>query len=323
MEKIAITGANGFIGANLSNFLFDIGLDVTCIVRKNADLSLLKRQHNIVYIDYTDIAELENVLSDFKVIIHLAALTRANNFDDLYVVNVKLTEQIVRIVNKSDICNQLIFISSQAATGPSQGANPKTETDASRPINWYGETKLLAEDRVHSCTKSWTIIRPCSVYGEGDRDFLSYFQMIRRHISPVPGIQRKYISLIYVQDLVKIIYRCIGNYSVYFQVLHASDGKNYTIREFVSTLKKAMNTKAINIPVPNALLMLSANITEFWKRNPNKIPLWNKQKALELTQDSWLIDSSKTFRLLQMENMTSLYANLLGTYIWYIENRYL
>jgi len=318
-KRILITGANGFIGANLSNHLLNKGYTITCLVRPDANTSLLHPLNNIIYIDYNDDEILHNIISNHEIIIHLAAKTRDKTFDHMFHTNVTLTEKIINVVNASPICKQVIFLSSQAASGPSESNHKKNEEEMEYPVNWYGNSKLLAEIKVKACSKHWTILRPCSVFGDGDKDFLVYFKMIRRHISPIPGINTKYISLIYIQDLVNVIERCIDNPAVYNQLMNVSDNNSYTFVDVINTLKKVIGTYSLFIKIPNKLIYFIASIFDFLNFK-DKALIFNKQKAIELSQESWLVDSSKAFHLLNLQPFQSLQENLKKTYTWYLEN---
>jgi len=321
-KRILITGANGFIGANLSNYLLSKNYIITCLVRPDANTSLLHPDHKITSIDYEATEALENIIKDHEVIIHLAAKTREKTFDHMFQANVTLTEKIVNIVNTSPTCKHIIFLSSQAASGPSESNHKKNEEEMEYPVNWYGNSKLLAEIKVKSCNKNWTIIRPCSVFGDGDKDFLVYFKMIRRHLSPIPGLCTKYVSLIYIHDLVNAIERCIDNPDVYNQLLNISDNNSYTFDDVINTLKEVIGTYSLSIKIPNKLLSFTASILDFLNFKDEAL-VFNKQKAIELSQESWLIDSSKAFHLLNLEPFQPLQDNLKKTYTWYKENKYL
>ena len=324
-KKILVTGANGFVGANLCNYLYDKGYDFSCMVRNNADVSLIRKEilDKIVYCDYTNHFQIASIVSEHHTIIHLAALTKAKYFDDFYDVNVKLTESIVQIMENTKQCKHLIYMSSQAALGPSSGSTKLSEIFKGKPISWYGISKNLAEQRVKACKKKWTIIRPASVYGEGDKDFLAYFKMIDNHISPIPGTDVKYINLIYVQDLVKLIEKCIYSVSVRYRVFHAADENIYTIEEFINILSQVMDKKCIIFRIPDKIIMKMATFLDYLNENKKKQPLFNKQKAIEITQESWLLDNMRTMKTLGLEFNSSLYENLKNTYLWYKEHKYL
>jgi len=321
-NKIIVTGANGFIGANLSNHLLSKGYDITCLVRQNADTSLINSNQNIISIDYNDTDTMNSTISQYDIIIHLAAMTKARTFDQIYQANVKLTENIVNIANSSQNCKQIIFISSQAATGPSAPQTPKTEDELEYPVSWYGNSKLLAEIKVKLSQKNWTILRPCSVYGEGDKDFLTYFKMVKRHLTLIPGLYTKYISLIYVQDLVQTIEKCIDNPKVFNQLLHISDNVSYTMKDFTNSIKETIGKHSLSIQVPDKIILLTATICEMFYFGDKAITL-NKQKAIELIQENWLIDCSKVYKLLNLSPTAPLLENLKKTYLWYLEKHYL
>ena len=381
-KSIIVTGANGFIGANLCHFLTAKGYNVACLVRKKADIKLLNKDfgynnpsvsfykeskfedrkngvspsapnkeerklinlNKIVYCDFSDREELATILSEYDIIIHLAGLTRAKNYKEYYEANVLLTKEIVEIVNKSKKCIQLIYLSSQAATGPSKDLTPKTEKDIENPISWYGLSKYIAEKAVKSCKKDWTIIRPASVYGEGDKDFLFYFKMINKHISPIIGKKDKYVSLIYVKDLVEIISKCLLNKNAYNIILHASDNTIYKIDDFIAVLRSAMDKNCFVFNISNKFIRKIAFMTDVIYSFTKKVPLLNGQKAIELSQDSWLMNSdfietncnAKIDRDLTTNNQsdtssslqkniieTKQYTNLKRTFLWYQKNGYL
>jgi len=322
-KKIIVTGANGFIGANLCNYLKSGGYDVHCLVRKGSDLRLLNRDQEIIRCDYTNKEQLEQVLSKFDIVIHCAALTKAKTFEEFYQTNVKLTEDVVNICAVSENKPQLVFLSSQAAAGPSKGTSPKKEDGKEYPLSWYGITKLLAERRVKSYPNNWTIIRPSSVYGEGDKDFLSYFKMVKFHLSPIPGMNTKYISLIYVFDLIKIIEKCLSNPKADKQVFHAADDAVYTVEDFLTALCDVMGKKCINFRVSDKILCSVASSLDYVFHYSKKPMMLNKEKALELSQESWLLDSKKTTETLETQLIPDLHGNLKKTYKWYREKRYL
>ena len=324
-KKILVTGANGFVGANLCNYLYEKGYDFSCMVRNNADISLIRKDiiDKIVYCDYTNHFQVASIVSEYHTIIHLAALTKAKYFDDFYDVNVKLTESIVQIMDETKHCKHLIYISSQAALGPSLGKTKLKERYIGKPISWYGISKNLAEQKVRASKKKWTIIRPASVYGEGDKDFLTYFKMINKHISPIPGSNTKYISLVYVQDLVKLIEKCIYNINVRNRVFHAADDNIYTIEEFIYSLTQVMDKKCVAFRVPDKAIIKVATFLDYLNENKKKQPLLNKQKAREITQESWLIECYQTMKTLGFEITSSLEENLKNTYLWYKEHKYI
>ena len=71
MSRILITGANGFIGANIVRAALEKGYDVNAFVRKTSDLQALEGLPiEYVYGDLRDINSLSKAMDDCEYIIH-------------------------------------------------------------------------------------------------------------------------------------------------------------------------------------------------------------------------------------------------------------
>lgn len=324
MKKILISGANGFMGSRLCSLLSQQNYSVTALVRQTADCGILSKNINIIEIDYSDTLALENVISQTEVFIHCAGQTKSKSFDDICKTNVDLTQRIITICNRLNNLSQFILISSQAAGGPGEGNLSVKESDVPKPISWYGKSKLLAEKVLQrQCSIPWTIIRPSSVYGPGDKDFLFYFQFIEKHMAVHPGLSDKYISLIFIDDLIKIIESSILNEKAYLQIINASDGKTYTIKNFIDNLSLAMEKMVFPITVPDSLISFSGVLAEMFGRLQKKLPVLNRQKASELKNKNWLLNNEKACSLLNFKPERNLLDNLSITYKWYKKNKWI
>ncbi len=352
--RVLVTGANGFIGANLIAFLLKCNYRVTALVRYGSELNLLNRlcqnRNNleIKFVDFKNESSLSLLISNHNVVIHLAAQTAGKDFDDLYKANVSLCKTLIDIINKVEQEIHFIFLSSQAATGVSINNIPKKVSDTPKPLTWYGQTKLIAEEYIKTnLNKNWTIIRPASVYGRGDSDFLHYFKMIDKGILLLPSRKKQSVfSHIYVDNLCQIIKKCIGNEVVYNEILHASDSISSSFEHFLIMIScviksdkctissndetvKSLKKIHVMIDIPISIVKISARISELWWRLNfalgirKKYPIFNQQKLIEINQNSWLLDNGKTEVLLDFKSTNSLFTNLHETYQWYKENHYL
>ncbi|MCF7793145.1 MAG: NAD-dependent epimerase/dehydratase family protein [Candidatus Cloacimonetes bacterium] len=318
MNKIAVTGANGFVGSNLVRKLMKNGHQVKCLVRAGSDLSLLPENADIYKIDYHDLKEIAEVLHDCEIIIHNAALTRAKSWKAFQKINVNLTETLTQIAANNINTKRFIFISSQAAAGPASGPDdPVQENDDPHPVSWYGKSKLLAEQAVKNSRLPFTIIRPVSVFGPGDKDFLEYFRMIKNHLAAFIGFKSKFISLVFVEDLVEIIYRSLENKQTENEILFAASTPQISMQEFVNTLKKIMHSKTIDLHLPHFLIDIAALFSELASFFSIKPPILNKQKAKEFKQRYWLVDDTKMKNLLSFEPELTLQEQIKKTFEWY------
>ena len=325
MKKIAITGSNGFIGSTLTRILKKKNYDVISLVRHGSNIELLPEDSNIVYIDYHKPDKIAEILKDVEILIHTAALTRARTWQQFKEINVDLTEKLVDIFNETKSLKQFVFISSQAASGPAKNKIiPKIESDECKPISIYGKSKFLAENIIkEKAKKPWTIIRPVAVFGPGDKDFLQYFKLMKSHLAFITGFKKKYINLIYVNDLAEIISKTLGNEKAYNQVFFASNNEAYSLENFIQNLGSVMNTYSITIRVPEFLSYLIALIGEFLSIFSKKPPIINREKIKELKEAYWLVNNEKANKLLDFNPSENIVQNLQTTYNWYKEKKWI
>jgi len=319
MKKIvAVTGANGFIGSRLSSYLSDAGNEVRCIVRPTSDLSLLSSHLEIHRIDYDDKEALRDILTGSMIVIHAAALTRARHWDDFQKINIDLVADLVEVINQIDSIQQFIFISSQAASGPAKSGVGKQEDDPCHPVSMYGRSKLQAEEIVHTnCQKPWTIIRPASVFGEGEKDFYNYYKIIEKGIAPVVGIVDRFMSVIHVDDLCSILDSAMLNKSAYNQIFFAAANEDISMAGFAYLIAQSMQKKIFELRIPLPVLYLSAIISELFTLSSKAPPLLNREKYREMKQRYWLVSIKKSVDILNFSQTATLTRQMQQTIKWY------
>jgi nucleoside-diphosphate-sugar epimerase len=134
------------------------------------------------------------------VLVHAAGLTRSPRASAFAAVNVAGTRAIVNAANASGA--RLVAISSQAAIGSGSADRPSREDDAPHPLTPYGRSKLAGEAVVRSCARvPWTIVRPSSVYGPRDRQFLPVFRLASRGLFLQATDPATPFTFIYIDDL--------------------------------------------------------------------------------------------------------------------------
>ena len=180
-EKILVTGGTGFVGSFVVEALLRKGYRVTALVRDIHHLKWLDGVEEVEYIE-GDLNHIPDLPEGITRVVHLAGVTKESSRDAFMEGNVQTTSSLLaRLRNSGLKPERFLFISSQAACGPSLGSSPRVEDDISSPLTWYGESKLLAEQLVREA-EEWcpvTIIRPPTVYGPRDRDVYQVFRMLK------------------------------------------------------------------------------------------------------------------------------------------------
>lgn len=323
MKKIAITGANGFIGSLLVNKLLDSEWKATALVRHGSNIDLLPKKADVVYVDYNNTLELETKLQGYDIIIHNAALTKAPDWETFKSINVDFTARMVELANSLESVKQFIFISTQAVVGPTS-SSPLTEEAAYNPVSMYGKSKAEAEKVVKSkCNKNYTILRPVSVYGPGEKDFLQYFQMIKFHFAVQIGKKPNRFNLIFADDLLDMLISCFNNPKAFNETFFLSNNEPIDLTEFIEGIEKALNTFTLPVIIPKMLLTPAAMFTEAWGKMTDSHPTFNREKAKEMGHKNWSVSNSKMREKLGIEAKTDLWEGLFKTIAWYKEKGWL
>ncbi len=324
MMKIAVTGANGFVGSNLANYFQQLGNEVVAIVRTGSDTSLLNSAITINYVNYQSESDLLRALEGVEVLIHNAGRTRTLTFEEMISANVVTTRKVVDAVNQTQSCQHFIYMSSLAASRPTLCDEVSCETDHSTPVDWYGRSKVLAERNIQAgCTKDWTIVRPVSVYGEGDKDFLQLFKTVKSGINLRIGRQDQKYNMIHVLELCDFLRLCVEKAGARNQVFFASDGNTYSQTEFIAIVAKLLGVKTKDLFIPVWMARMVFHAGDLYERITKKSTMINTQKMKEIIAVNWICSIQKARDLLGWALQPDLEGRLRKTLDWYKQKGWL
>jgi dTDP-4-dehydrorhamnose reductase len=167
--KILITGANGFLGYYLVEQLLAKKYSVTATGKGVCRLPFTHDQ-NFQWrsMDFTDPFSIHDVFENVKpdVVVHAGAMSKPDECEmdqmKAYLVNVEGTVQL--LINSEDLKSFFIFLSTDFVFDGERGMY--IEEDTPRPVNYYGRTKLEAEEAVKEYEYGWAIVRTVLVYGK-------------------------------------------------------------------------------------------------------------------------------------------------------------
>ena len=327
-HTVLITGGTGLVGSFLAEKLLSSGYNVRCLLRypdKRRWLGDLPVE--VVPGDVTKPETLPQAVAGVDSVVHCAALTKAKSVKDFYVFNTQGAVNLYRAsIESSPPPNRFVFVSSQAAVGPTKKNHPTTAHDTPNPITDYGKSKLQAEQeilRIQGGTKV-VIIRPTAVFGPRDRDIFIYIKtMVNWRIKPFFGSSQHQLSLIYVHDLVDALTKAIQAPSEHLTStpLFVADPTPYTWAEVTNAMEQTLGHKTIPILLPAFLVTAIAAISElFAGKNPGA---FNRQKAAEMLAESWACDVQPTMNSLGWNHITPLQNAINETILWYREHRWI
>ena len=334
MEKIAITGASGFIGSFLAEEALKEGLDTYAILRSSSSKKYLT-DGRINFINF-DLADKVAMIDQFKELksrgivfdyfIHNAGATKVVKKEDYLKFNFLYTKNLIEALIESDCTpKKFIYMSSLAAYGPGDPISglPIKESDTPRPLTLYGKSKLASEQYIRTLDNfPFIIIRPTGVIGPRDTEFITFYKTINRSIEPYIGSPNQLLTFIYIKDLIQLIFSAI-NSDVINRSYFATDGFNYTGKEFASVVKTVLSKKTIRIVFPKGVIKPITFISEHVSRMIGKPSILNTEKYKEFTALNWLCDSTPAEIDLNFKPEYDLKKGVEESVLWFKENKIL
>jgi len=315
-----VTGASGFVGSHLVDELLLRGARVRAIVRGSSSRRWLKgKPVELADAALDDPTALADAVSGADWIIHAAGKIRARNAAEFHEANVLGTERLLRAADGSAL-RRFLFISSQAAAGPSIEGRAVTEEQRPHPVSAYGESKLRAEQLVLMAADRIpvTVIRPPAVYGPRDTAILKAFLAGKRHLEPVLR-RRGRFSIVHVSDLATAAYAALTEESAAGQLFFACEPDVTDYAELGAAIRGALRTWTVRVTIPQWALMGIAAVAEGWARAAGRAPLLSREKLREIAAGDWICSSRKIRERLGWRPRIGLQEGIQATADWYRE----
>lgn len=220
--RVAIIGANGFVGRAVSRVLSKKGYYVHGFIR-DAGINELPFINKITHVSSADAEQdWRMLLADIDVVLHLAspiATDKANKqqireYEEVIVDgSLSIAEAAVK-----NAVRRMIFISSTKVNGEfTQDEVFKTDSIPS-PKTSYGKSKLQAELGLFQISRKkdlpLTVIRPPIVYGPGNSgniySMIKFLDWLPVGFLPLGGLKNKR-SLIFIENLASAISCCVDD----------------------------------------------------------------------------------------------------------------
>lgn len=244
--RVAVTGAEGFIGRVLTAQLRQLGHEIVPIRR---DSLALQAAEAVVHL-----AARAHVVHD----------TAADPLAEFRRANVAGTERLLEAAVGGGV-RRFVFVSSIGVLGSDSGTRAFTASDPARPVEPYAQSKWEAEQRVRALATGtptqFVIVRPPLVYGPGvTGNFLRLLKLVNSG-APLPfgrcDAQRSFIG---VDNLCTLLAACIDHPAAAGQVLLAADGEDVTLPELLTAIGRGLGRPARLISVPWGLVEALAKL---------------------------------------------------------------
>ena len=270
--KIAITGASGFVGANLQDYL--------------------KTIHDVEPIS---LRYLPNQQFDWKAdaLIHLAGkahdLKRVTHPQDYYEANFELTKQVFDAFLASESAVFVFMSTVKAVADEVEGV--LTEESIPNPRTHYGIAKQQAEQYIISqelpIGKRVYILRPCMIHGPGNKGNLNLlYQLVAKGLPWPLGAFENQRSFLSIENLCFVIQELLENKSIASGVYEVSDDEPLSTNELIRLLGTSLGTKSSIWSIPSSWIRGVAKLGDVLH-----LPL-NSERLQKLTED-YVVSNAK------------------------------
>lgn len=282
--KVIITGASGFVGQNLKQYLSDRKCEIN-------SLSLRSKNWNKVQLTSAD------------AIIHLAGKAHdtadTSDDDEYFKVNRDLTIELFDMFLKSELRDFFYFSSVKAVADTVETV--LEEDILGRPQTPYGKSKWEAEQYLLAQplpkTKRLFIIRPCMIHGPGNKGNLNLlYSFVERGIPWPLGSFRNQRSFLSIDNLSFLVDRMLVDHTVPSGVYNFSDDEVLSTNELVILISKLLKKKP-------KMWHIYAKLIQNFAKIGDVLPFPLNTERLKKLTESYVVSNAKIKYTLGIEKL--------------------
>ena len=255
-KKILITGATGFIGANLAHYFSMLGFDIHVFIRKGSDAWRIKsilRSIRVNLVDLTDVKAVKKAV--FRIgpayIFHTASYGGSHYQNETQrMIAVNFFGTINMITACKDVDYKL-FVNTGSSSEYGIKSRPMKESDPVEPITDYGVTKVAATLFAVAVAKrekrpivTLRLFSPYGYYEDSRRLVPSVILAYLKNIAPKvssPGCVRDFV---FMEDVLRAYLLVTKNIrSVSAEVINIASGLQNTVGDITQITKRLFGSK--------------------------------------------------------------------------------
>lgn len=281
--NIIITGASGFVGQNLADYLANKGNSIKKLSLRNS--------------------EWVTELLDAAAIVHLAGkahdTSNTSADEEYFTVNCDLTIKLFDLFMKSEI-KDFFYFSSVKAVADTVLDVLTEETDA-KPLTPYGKSKQKAEQYLLSKSlpagKRLFIVRPCMIHGPGNKGNLNLLYKVVEKGAPWPLAsfpnERSFLS---IDNLSFLVQAMLEKQELPSGIYNFADDESLSTNDLVTLISETLNKKP-------KLWHISASLVRSIVKVGDVLPLPLNSERLKKLTESYIVSNTKIKRALGISNL--------------------
>ena len=232
--RVAVTGANGFVGKSVRKLLYKNKVRVLGISRKNFD-----KYSTETNVQSKNLLEqlLQKKLKNYDAMVHLIGIGVESPKSTFKEINVNLTKNVIKTCKNTGI-KKIIYISGLGVS--------KNSTSS------YFASKYKAEREIINSGLDYTIFRASYIIGKTDHLTKSLSKQMKKGTIIIPGSGKYRLQPIFVEDVAKIILEAILEKKFSNKILDLAGPRKISFEDFVKLFSKNMKVKFKKINLDDA-----------------------------------------------------------------------
>ena len=273
---VALTGASGFVGGAIARRLAADGWHLRLMVRAGSEERTSGFANaQVVTGGLADRPAIERLLAGATALVHCAGAVRGARYADFERVNVAGTQALLDAAAPT---LRVVHISSLAARHPQ--------------LSHYAASKRAGEQRVTATlpVQRRVILRPPAVYGTQDRELRPLLDAMWRGLALLPGPPSARFSLLYADDLARLVACLLASDAGWGTIHEPHDGKpgGYSWSELLAAVEQLRGRPVRSMRLPGGLLSAFGFGNAMLSRLTGSAPMLSPGKARELRWPDWI-----------------------------------
>ncbi len=267
-KNILVTGAGGFLGFHMAQYLHDQGFAV-----KGMDVHFpeatpdgSRPRFKVIHSDFRDRENTEKALDDIDIVYHFASAHLQISLDEseYWDINVHSLPPLLTAAKNAG-CRRFIHVSSVGAYGK-LAEIPASEKTPCHPQSIYGETKLAGEQKVRkTCAElnmPFVILRPAWIFGQGCPRTSKLHRMLgkKRFIMIGQGNNKRHPM--YIKDMLTAFKLAMERDQALGETMIIGGAQVITTKELVDTFSSVLSIPGPLLTLPYPVGVLIATVTE-------------------------------------------------------------
>ena len=265
-------------------------------------------------------------MKDVEIVYHLAGIKNAWDAETFFRVNYGGTKTLFEaVLSHSSRLKRFVFMSTQAAAGPSEPGHPLTEDDTCNPLGSYGLSKLAGEEYLMKNVDKApvTILRPASVngsYNRGNSVIGLIIRTTRWRFAPSIYAEGPYMNMIHVSDVVEALKLAGEHENAIGQIYFIASLVSCSWQDVIRLTFQAWDRKGLTIIVPPVVLKSAASIVKGYRRLLRQPYKTIDEYVAQMLPRYYVCSSAKARRELGFESRVSLEQGIEDSVEWFRGN---